>query len=162
MADKIRLLLVDDEERFLQTLTQRLELRDFDVTPVANGNAALRAAKLGNFDLVLLDLKMPGLSGEGVLEVLRKQHPLIEVVILTGHGSVDSAVQCTRTGSYGYLQKPCETAELLQVLREAYQRRVQRKLDIDEQQMNELLKAAIGESPVGILRRLKKLEKSTC
>lgn len=159
MSGNIKLLLVDDEQRFLETLRQRLELRNFEVTPVTNGQAALDAAKEGDFDLALLDLRMPGLGGEEVLRVLREKHPLIEVVILTGHGSVDSAVHCTKLGSYGYLQKPCETDELLEVLRAAYQRRVQRKLDIDDKRMMELLSVATGESPLGILRRLRELEK---
>lgn len=159
MSGNIKLLLVDDEQRFLETLRQRLELRNFEVTPVTNGQAALDAAKEGDFDLALLDLRMPGLGGEEVLRILREKHPLIEVVILTGHGSVDSAVHCTKLGSYGYLQKPCETDELLEVLRAAYQRRVQRKLDIDDKRMTELLSVATGESPLGILRRLRELEK---
>lgn len=158
MARKIKLLIVDDETRFLNTLTQRLSLRDFEVTPVENGAAALQAAKTGDFDLALVDLKMPGLSGEQVLEALKRDHPLIEVVILTGHGSIDSAVKCTQTGSYGYLQKPCGTEELLDVLREAYQKRVQRKLDLDKDRMEELLGLAMGESPLGILRRLREIE----
>lgn len=68
-------------------------------------------------------------------------------------------MHCTKLGSYGYLQKPCETDELLEVLRAAYQRRVQRKLDIDDKRMTELLSVATGESPLGILRRLRELEK---
>ena len=158
MSTKIKLLIVDDEVRFLQTLTQRLSMRDFEVTPVENGDDAVKAARAQEFDLAIVDLKMPGLSGEQVLEILKEEHPLIEVVILTGHGSIDSAVECTRTGSYSYLQKPCGTEELLNVLREAYQRRVQRKLKLDEERMSRLMNIAIGESPLGILRRLREIE----
>jgi DNA-binding NtrC family response regulator len=160
MSAKIRLLIVDDEARFLQTLTQRLSMRDFEVTPVGDGDAAVQAARTQEFDLAIVDLKMPGLSGEQVLEILKKEHPLIEVIILTGHGSIDSAVECTRTGSYGYLQKPCGTEELLTVLKEAYQRRVQRKLALTEERMNRMLDIAVGESPLGILRRLRELEEA--
>ncbi len=158
MSTKIKLLIVDDEVRFLQTLTQRLSMRDFEVTPVENGDDAVKAARAQEFDLAIVDLKMPGLSGEQVLEIMKEEHPLIEVVILTGHGSIDSAVECTRTGSYSYLQKPCGTEELLNVLREAYQRRVQRKLKLDEERMSRLMNIAIGESPLGILRRLREIE----
>ncbi len=158
MAQKITLLIVDDEERFLKTLTQRLSLRDFDVTPVNDGQKALEYAKRQAFDLALVDLKMPGMSGEEVLEHLKKNDPYIEVVILTGHGSIDSAVLCTQLGSFSYLQKPCDTDELLRVLKDAYQKRVQRKLQLTDEKIQSLLHIAMGESPLGILRRLRELE----
>ena len=158
MSRKIRLLVVDDEVRFLETLSGRLSLRDFDVTPATNGNAAVAAAAEREFDLALVDLKMPGMSGEQVLETLKVQHPHMEVVILTGHGSIDSAVECTRLGSYSYLQKPCETEELLRVLKDAYQRRIQRKFRLNADRIAELLKTAQGQSPLSILRRLKEIE----
>lgn len=158
--EKIKLLVVDDEERFLKTLAQRLGMRDFDVTPVTSGPEAIACARRQPFDLALVDLKMPKMSGEEVLRVLKEEHPFIEVVILTGHGSVDSAVDCTKAGSYGYLQKPCETEELLEVLKEAYHKRVQNKLALDRAKVEQLAKIAMGESPLGILRRLKELERT--
>lgn len=160
MPDQIRLLIVDDEVRFLQTLKQRLSLRDFDVTAVSDGQAAMELAATQEFDIALVDLKMPGMSGEEVLQQLKSQHPLVEVVILTGHGSIDSAVQCTQAGAYSYLQKPCETDELMSVLKDAYQRRVQRRLQVSQQKLEELMQMATGESPLAILRRLRELDKS--
>jgi len=160
MDRKIRLLIVDDEERFLKTLSERLALRDFEVTAVTSGQEALDRAARQEFDLALVDLKMPGLSGEQVLLSLKQEHPTIEVVILTGHGSVDSAVDCLRAGSYHYLQKPCETSELMEVLQNAYRARVQRKLRLDEQRMEEMLRMVQGESPLAILRRLRELEEA--
>lgn len=158
MTSKIKILVVDDEKRFLDTLTKRLSMRDFDVTPASNGTEALQAAENMAFDLALVDLKMPGMSGEDVLQELKKKYPLIEVVILTGHGSIDSAVECTKLGSYTYLQKPCETEELLQVLKNAYHKRIQQKLALSEEKVDQLLNAATNESPLGILRRLRELE----
>ena len=158
MSDNIRLLIVDDEVRFLQTLKERLQMRGFDVTAATSGTQAVEAARGTRFDLVLLDLKMPGMDGEEVLRILKEEHPLMEVIILTGHGSIQSAVDCTRAGSYSYLQKPCETDELLEVLKDAYHKRVQRQLDLDKEKVDELLRIAIGESPLGILRRLRELE----
>jgi two-component system NtrC family response regulator len=158
MSEKIKLLVVDDEERFLQTLTHRLRLREFDVTPAASGQEAIELARSREFDLALLDLKMPGMGGEEVLRTLKEEHPLIEVVILTGHGSIDSAVDCTRAGSYNYLQKPCETEELLEVLKQAYTRHVERKLSGDRARLEELARIAVGESPLGILERLRALK----
>ena len=159
MSDKIKLLVVDDEERFLKTLTQRLTLRDFDVTPVNNGKDAIETARQQAFHLALVDLKMPGMSGEEVLEALKQNDPHIEVVILTGHGSIDSAVYCTKMGCHSYLQKPCETDELMRVLKDAYQSRIQKKLQLDEDKMEKLLDQATGESPLAILRKLRKLDK---
>lgn len=159
MSSRIRLLIVDDEQRFLDTLSARLALRDFDVSKASNGEQALTLAREKSFDLALVDLKMPGLSGEEVLLALKREHPLLEVVILTGHGSIDSAVQCTEAGSYKYLSKPCETEELLTVLKDAYQLRLRRKLQVDQERLEQLMDVAQGESPLGILRRLKKLDR---
>lgn len=159
MEPKIKLLIVDDEERFLQTLSKRLGMRDFDVTPVSSGEAAVEQARKEHFDLALVDLKMPGIDGDEVLRILKEEHPLIEVIILTGHGSVQSAVDCTRAGSYSYLTKPAETDELMRVLKEAYQKRVQRKLQLTDERLREFTEAAQGESPLAILRRLRELEK---
>jgi len=98
------------------------------------------------------------MSGEDVLQILKKQQPSIEVVILTGHGSIASAVRCGQLDSVHYLQKPCETEELLDVLKEAYQRRVQRKLQIEPAEMEKILERVSGEPPLGVLRCLKSIE----
>lgn len=158
MNKNIKMLIVDDEVRFLQTLTQRLTLRGFDVVAATNGAEALELARQQEFDLALVDLKMPGMSGEDVLVRLKKAHPYLEVIILTGHGSIDSAVNCTRAGSYTYLQKPCETEDLLEVLKEAYHKRIRNMLRIYQERVDELMRASAGESALSILRRLKDLE----
>ncbi len=157
---KIRILVVDDELRFLETLKKRLELRDFDVTAVTSGKDALDAAGKADFDLALVDLKMPGMTGEEVLDALKDRHPDIEVVILTGHGSVDSAVHCIRAGSYTYLQKPCETDELLGALTDAYRLRVQRKLATDREMLDRMMKVDLAATPLTILRRLREIERT--
>jgi len=141
---RIKLLVVDDEERFLATLAQRLGLRDFDVTAVSSGEAAIERAGRERFDLALVDLKMPGMSGDRVLSALKAQHPYLEVVMLTGHGSAGSAVECTKAGSHAYLQKPCETEVLLEALKEAYQQRVQNLLALDRAQVEQLARIAMG------------------
>lgn len=156
--DRIKLLIVDDEVRFLETLSQRLTMRDFDVTPASSGDEAVRLAREREFDLALVDLKMPGMTGEEVLMTLKKEHRLMEVVILTGHGSVASAVECLQQGSYRYLQKPCETDELMEVLKQAYRIRVQKKLKIDSAKLDGLLGVALGGTALEILRKLKELD----
>jgi len=159
MERKIQLLIVDDEVRFLQTLTQRLTLRGFEVTAASNGVAALDAARSSRFDVALVDLKMPGMDGEQVLELLKQRDPFTEVIILTGHGSIDSAVRCTQAGSYQYLQKPCETPELLAVLKKAYQQATQKREAHEKAEIDRLMKVATAESPQAMLKRLRDQER---
>jgi DNA-binding NtrC family response regulator len=158
MADKIRLLIVDDEVRFVDSISRRLEMRDFDVTKAYSGQEAVDAARNAKFDLALLDLKMPGMDGKQVLEILKAEHKHLEIIILTGHGSLDSAVECTKLGAYGYLPKPYELDKLLDVLREAYQARLTKKFDADQTRMEKIGKIAMGQSALGILRELRELD----
>jgi len=158
MEDKIRLLIVDDEVKFLESISKRLEMRGFDVTTASNGQAAIDIAREEKYDLALLDLKMPGLDGKQVLEILKKEHKFLEVVILTGHGSYESAVECTQLGAFGYLPKPYELDKLLEVLKNAYEARMKKKFEMDEKRMSEIMKIAMGSSPLGILKEMRKLD----
>jgi DNA-binding NtrC family response regulator len=158
MSGKIKLLVVDDEVHFLEVISKRLSMRDFDVTAVTSGQEAVDLADKQEFDLALIDLRMPGMSGEEVLEILKRKHPFIEVIILTGHGSVESAVSCIQAGSCNFLQKPAETSELIEVLKDAYQKRVQRKLKMSARSLEQLMSSATRMSALGILRKLRKLE----
>lgn len=155
---KIELLVVDDEEPFLASMKRRLEVRGFDVICVNRGEKAIEAARSHPVDIALVDLKMPGINGEETLEALRKEHACLEVVILTGHGSVDSAVQCTKKGAYAYLQKPCDLESLLEVLKDAYKKRVMNRLQMQEARMNEVLQRANCDSALAILRRLREMD----
>ncbi|MDY7032839.1 MAG: response regulator [Thermodesulfobacteriota bacterium] len=156
--DKINLLLVDDEEQFATSISKSLEVRGFRVIMVNRGEKAIEAARNHPIDIALVDLKMPGLSGEETLKALKKEHKWMEVVILTGHGTIDSAVECTKDGAYSYLQKPCELEELLETLKEAYKKKVMNKNKIEEKKMNELLKISLSDKPRDILRRLREIE----
>jgi len=159
MEDKpINLLIVDDEEQFLDAISKRLSVRGFNVIAVDRGEKAIEAAEKNPIDIALVDLKMPGINGEQTLERLKAAYKWMEIVILTGHGSVESAADCTRKGAYSYLQKPCKLEKLLEVLVSAYKKKVMNRRNIDEQKMDELLKMAIGESPREILESLKKLD----
>jgi len=158
MGEKIRLLLVDDETQFLETICKRLELRNFEVTPVSSGEEAIEVARKNEFEIALVDLKMPGMGGEQVLETLKKEHKFLEVIVLTGHGSIDSAVRSTKLGAYYYLQKPCELEILLQVLKEAYQKRIQKKYGYKDEEMEKIISRMTTDSSLEILQNLKKLE----
>jgi DNA-binding NtrC family response regulator len=158
MAEKIKLLIVDDEVKFLDSISRRLGMRDFDVTKATNGAEALEAARHASFDLALLDLRMPGLNGQQVLKVLKKEHKYLEVIILTGHGSVDSAVECTKLGAFGYLPKPYKLEDLLDVLKQAYEARMKKKFEMDTARMEKIAQLATGTSALGILRELRRLD----
>jgi len=126
VGDRIKLLLVDDELQFLNALRQRLEFRDFEVTPVSSGSQALEALKQGEYEVALIDLKMPEMDGEELLYHLKNQDPFLEVVILTAHGSIDSAIRSTKQGAFSYLYKPCPMDTLLHTLKEAYLNRMKK------------------------------------
>ena len=156
--ERINLLIVDDEDQFLRSMTKRLEARGFNVIAVDRGEKAVEAARQRTIDIALVDLKMPGMSGEQTLQALKKEHCWMEVIILTGHGSVDSVAECTRVGAYSYLHKPCELSQLLPVMAQAYKQKVMNKMDIDESRMNELLEVSSCSSPLGMLERIKELD----
>ncbi len=154
----IKLLIVDDEIKFLDSIAKRLEMRNFDVTKAINGADALEIARSQKFDLALLDLKMPGIDGQQVLEILKKEHKFLEVIILTGHGSLDSAVECTRLGAFDYLPKPYELEKLLEKLQKAYEARLQKKFEADQERMEKISELTKGSSALEILRELRKLD----
>jgi DNA-binding NtrC family response regulator len=156
----INLLFVDDEQQFLESMSTRLRLRGFNVIAVDRGEKALEAARGQNIDVALVDLKMPGMGGEETLVALKKEHPWMEIIILTGHGSIDSAVECAKDGAYSYLEKPCEWDRLVKALTDAYKQRVMNRLELTEAKMDKMLNIAVSDSPLGILRRLRELDKS--
>lgn len=158
MSTRIHILIVDDEVRFLTTLADRLSIRNFDVITATNGEDALEKARGQGLDLALVDLKMPGMDGEELLTRLKEEHPLMEVVILTGHGSAASQTRCEDAGSYCYLHKPCEMEELIAVLREAFEKRVMKRLKIDRDGLKSLVEQLAGESSLGAILRLKEIE----
>ena len=157
--EKINLLLVDDEEQFLRSTTKRLAVRNFNVIAVDRGDKAIEAARKHPIDIAVVDLKMPGIDGEETLKALKAEHRWMEVVILTGHGSIDSAVECTKSGAYSYLQKPCEFDQLLETLTEAYKKKVMNKMKIREEKMNELLKMSASHSTLAMLEKIKEMDK---
>ncbi|HKJ91593.1 MAG TPA: response regulator [Longimicrobiales bacterium] len=158
MEHVIKLLIVDDETRFLDAIARRLAKRGFDVATATNGHDAVQLAHNEKFDLALLDLKMPGMDGGQVLRTLKQEHRFLEAVILTGHGSLDSAVELTKLGAFGYLPKPYEMDKLVDVLKDAYQARLQKKFAADRDMQDRILAMATGESALGILRRLRELD----
>ena len=138
MTQKIKLLVVDDEVKFLNSLAKRLELRGFEVTKAENGQDALDFAKESQFDLAMIDLKMPGVGGKQVLEILKKTHDFIEVIIMTGHGSAEAAGECMELGAFSYMPKPYELEKIMETLRQAYAARLKKQLHANAELMKRL------------------------
>jgi DNA-binding NtrC family response regulator len=157
MVEKVRLLFVDDEEDFVKYMTKRLELHDFEIHAYTNPVQALSETEGGNFDVALLDLKMPEMGGEELLNRLKERDPGLEIIILTGHGSVDSAFRSAQHGAYEYLQKPCDFDGLVSSINNAYSKRIRALSAEKAKQVDELMKRAGEMKPLTLLSRLKKI-----
>ena len=106
---RVNVLLVDDEEPFVATLTKRLTKRELDITAAFDGKAALeKLAADTKLEVVILDVKMPGMDGIETLKEIKTEYPLIEVIMLTGHATVETAIEGMKLGAFDYLMKPCD------------------------------------------------------
>lgn len=119
----LRILIVDDEEELVSALVERLKLRGFRATGVVRGDDALSFLEQQECDVVLLDVKMPGLGGLEVIRRIKRDRPGVEVVLLTGHGSVKSVEEGMALGAFDYLMKPVKIDNLVRVLAAAGARR---------------------------------------
>jgi DNA-binding NtrC family response regulator len=124
---KIRVLLVDDEVDYVQTLAERLDIRDVGSRVALSGEEALEMLEEGEEepDVMVLDLRMPGIDGMQVLERVKRDHPQIQVIILTGHGSEMEEKEARRLGAFEYLSKPADTARLIETVRGAWRKRLE-------------------------------------
>ena len=156
--NKIKLLLVDDEIKFLQSIAQRLELKNIDVIAVSNGEEAIASAEKDLFDVAVVDFQMPGMDGAQVLKALKERHKYLEIIMLTGHATVDSAVECTKLGAFKYLEKPYAFEKLVETIKEAYEARLKKKFELNKKRMEEIEKLSLGQSPLGLLRALARLD----
>jgi len=119
---EIRLLLVDDEEEYVRTMAARLAMRDVSSRVALSGEEALKAVAAEPPDVMVLDLRMPGIDGMEVLERVRTEHPRVQVIILTGHGSEREEQEARRLGAFEYLQKPTDARQLLKTVRAAWKK----------------------------------------
>jgi DNA-binding NtrC family response regulator len=136
---KIRVLLVDDEEEFVEALAERLSMRDHDVTTSLRGEDALEKLRQYNFDVVILDVRMPGIDGTEVLHEIKRIKPLTEVIMLTGHATVESAIDGMKQGAYDYLIKPCETEDLVIKINKAYEKKAEHEERIRDAKVKEII-----------------------
>ncbi|MEA3415998.1 MAG: response regulator [Thermodesulfobacteriota bacterium] len=120
----IRMLFVDDEDDFRITLAKRLKLRKIDVTDAVSGNEAIELTKQKPFDVAVIDVKMPGIDGIETLKQVKKIQPDMEIIMLTGHASIESGMEAMKLGAYNYVMKPCDIDELLIKTEDAYQHKL--------------------------------------
>jgi DNA-binding NtrC family response regulator len=124
---KARLLIVDDEEQFVEALSERLSMRDYDVTTTLTGEDAIKKITNYNFDVVILDVRLPGVDGTEVLRTIKNLKPLTEVIMLTGHGTVEMAIEGMKLGAFDFLMKPCETEDLTVKIDKAHDRKAEQE-----------------------------------
>ena len=121
--DEFNVLLVDDEAEFVETLVKRLRKRKVNTAAVGSGEEALEILKEMPIDVVVLDVKMPGMDGIETLRKIKKISPLIEVIMLTGHANMEVAIEGMELGAFDYLMKPMDIDELLYKLQDAYKKK---------------------------------------
>jgi two-component system, OmpR family, response regulator CpxR len=121
----IRVLLVDDEREFVEVLSERLATRGFHVNIAFSGDEALEAFQEADPDVVILDVLMPGRDGIETLQEMKRLKPLAEVIMLTGHGTRETAIEGMRLGAYDYLMKPLDTQLLITKITKAHQRKIE-------------------------------------
>ncbi len=117
------ILIVDDEEAFANNLVKLMSKRGYDIVTVYNGFDAVNMVGEKEFDVVILDMKMPGMDGIATLREIKKKAPLVEVVILTGHGSIESGIEGMQLGAFDFLMKPVSIDDLQEKVSEAYLRK---------------------------------------
>jgi two-component system, OmpR family, response regulator len=122
--EEFKVLIVDDEQDFLETIVKRLRARDIEVSGVESGYLALEALDSNPPDIIILDVRMPGMDGIETLREIKKKKPLTEVIMLTGHASVETGIQGMQLGAFDYLMKPIALDELLEKVRQAYARKL--------------------------------------
>jgi len=118
-----KVLFVDDEIDFLEALLKRMKKRGVDVTGVGSGEEALSFLDTNQVDVVVLDVRMPGMDGIETLREIKKRHPLVEVIMLTGHANLEVAIEGMELGAFDYLMKPMDIDELLYKVEDAYKKK---------------------------------------
>jgi len=119
-----KVLIVDDEEEFSQALAERMRMRGLSVEIAANGQEALEKVESGVFDAIILDMVMPGMDGMETLKKLKEKKPEFQVILLTGHASLDKGVESIKMGAMDFLEKPADLESLTKKIKEAKAKRL--------------------------------------
>jgi two-component system, OmpR family, response regulator CpxR len=136
----VRVLLVDDEEQFVEVLAQRLETRGFHVDSRFNGDDAIEFVSAHEVDVVILDVLMPGRDGVETLREMKRVKPILEVIMLTGNATVETAIEGMKLGAYDYLMKPTDTSELVDKINKAVQRKKEQEERIRQAEVDRLVR----------------------
>lgn len=143
MPEKIKasIMLVDDEEKFLDVLSDRLEARGLKVNTVTRGEDAIDEVEGKNFDAIIVDLAMPGIDGIETLRRIKEKRPDLEIIMLTGHGTVQSGVEAMKLGAEDFLEKPVDINVLLEKIAEAKHKRMIVLEKKHEQELKDIIKS---------------------
>lgn len=136
---KANVLLVDDEPDFLEMFSERLIARGFSVFTAQSGEEALVRIRTGGIDVVILDVQMPGMSGIDILHEIKKLEPLVEVMLLTGQASVQTAVNGMKSGAFDYIMKPADMGELVEKLAGAHKRKSEQEERIRNAEIRKIM-----------------------
>ena len=139
--EKMRMMLVDDEERFLSTTKKLLAKKGYDVVTAVSGAEALEIIRGQNIHVVILDVKMPGMDGNATLREIKRQFPLTEVIMLTGHATMESAIDGLKSGAIDYLMKPADIEIIIQKAEDAFEKRQSLEEKIRVARMRQLMKS---------------------
>jgi len=132
-------LLVDDEVEFVETFSERLGLRDLEISKAFNGEEALQVLEAKrDIEIVILDVKMPGMDGIETLTEIKKRYPLVEVIMLSGHADVESAIDGMKQGAFDYLMKPCDMEQIIAKVTEAVAKKRQHEEKIIQARIKEI------------------------
>jgi len=153
----IRVLLVDDEEELIEYLSKRLLKEGFTVRAVTSGMLAVEAVEQEDFDVAVVDLKMPGMDGIECLKQLKQRRPHLQSIVLTGHGSIQAALDSGKQHAFCFLQKPADHEELVGSIRKAAEKKHSQLNALFQEEMAALTGA--GGSPRGILKSVEALRK---
>ena len=154
--NKIRVLLVDDEEELIDYLSKRLLREGFTVKAVGSGTEAVAAVRQESFDVAIVDLKMPGMDGIETMVQFKRHRPFLPSIVLTGHGSVEAALESGRRGAFLFMEKPADHEQLMQALREAA---AQKKEQLSQQFQEQMIAVTtMGGSPHEILAAIEELK----
>jgi DNA-binding NtrC family response regulator len=135
----LKMMLVDDEERFLATTQKLLRKKGYDALIASSGAEALETLRTQPVHVVILDVKMPGMDGNATLKEIKRQFPMIEVIMLTGHATVESAIDGLKSGASDYLMKPADIGDLIQKAEDAFARRQNLESKIRVAQMRKFM-----------------------
>jgi two-component system NtrC family response regulator len=164
MSEKqtIRVLLVDDEENLIEYLSKRLLKQGFTVKAAFSGEGALAVAEREHFDVAVVDLKMPGIDGVETQRKLKEIQPFLQCIVLTGHGSIESALESGQEDAFTYLLKPVEHDDLVKAIKDAFGKKVQIQEKEFKEKVEELYASGLGahgiRKAIGELRKIYGIE----